>query len=200
MARPRKGEKDQVLVEAAIRLFLENGVKKTTIQDIARMAEVAVGTVYIYHKDKVSIVRRVAYAIAEQHHAFAQSILDSERSPPEKLKDYVLGLYDIWKPFGVNSDGAVELAEAVLKFAPETPELAQKEFIATLEKILTEARKAGMNVRKPVEEARWIVLSTAIFFPFAGTPSINPSGSPLTRADLAGVLQWIGRNMAVQIK
>ncbi len=195
MVRPRSEEKDRALVEAAIRLFLEKGVKGTTIQDIAKAANVAVGTVYVYYKEKGEIVRRVAFAFAERHGDFAAEILGSRRRPLSKLNAYILGFYDMWQPFGENTKGAMELAEGVFKYAPETPGIAQAEFNGTVEKILSEAQEAGMRVEKPAEEARWIALATAAFFPLAGTPAVRPMAERLTREDLEGLLKWIGRKL-----
>lgn len=195
MVRPRSEEKDRALVEAAIELFLERGVKGTTIQEIAKRAQVAVGTVYVYYRDKGAIVRRVAFAFAERHREFAAGILSSRRRPLGKLNAYVLGFYDMWQPFGENTRGPVELAEAVLKFAPETPGMAQAEFTGTIERILTEARRSGLRVERPAEEARWIALCTAAFFPLAGTPTVRPLTRVLTRDDLEGLLRWIGRKL-----
>jgi len=195
MSRPRTGEKEKALIESAIHLFLEQGVKGTTIKQIAKQANVAVGTVYVYFRDKPEIVRRVAYAFAEHHHEFTQSILQSRRKPLEKLNAYLLGFYDMWQPFGKNTQGSVELAEAVLQHAPETPALAEAEFLSTIERILNEARDGGMSIERPKEEARWIVLSTLAFFPLAGTPNIRPVSGPLKRKDLEGLLHWIGRKL-----
>ncbi|MDQ8182641.1 TetR/AcrR family transcriptional regulator [Pelagicoccus sp. SDUM812005] len=191
MARPRTGDKDGKLVEAAIALFLERGVRGTTMQDIARGAGVAVGTVYLYYKDKAAIVRRVALAFAERHDAFVAEVLGTRRGAKRKLLDYVLGFYDMWQPFGQNSQGPVELAEAVLAHAPEAPRLAQERFIETVAVILGEAKEAGLKVENSKAEARWIALCTTAFFPLAGTPSGHPLQQSLGRDELEGLLKWI---------
>lgn len=196
MVRPRTGEKEQALVDAAIQLFLERGVRGTTIQDIARLANVAVGTVYVYYKDKTAIVQRVALAFAERHAEFARDVLKSRRQPLGKLNAYVLGFYDMWRPFAGNSKGPIELADAILKSAPEARTMAETEFQNTLETILGEARDAGLRVERPAEEARWIALSTAAFFPLAGTPTAHPLSMARTREDLVGLLRWLGRKIS----
>lgn len=195
MVRPRTGDKDGRVVEAAIELFLERGVRGTTMQEIAKRAGVAVGTLYLYYKDKAAIVRRVAFAFAEIHEDFAEGILAAKRKPQRKLLDYILGFYDMWQPFGQNSKGPVELAEAVLKHAPETPELAQGKFNDTVAAILREAKEAGLKVDNPKAEARWIALSTTGFFPLAGTPTAHPLRQSLGRADLEGLLKWVLKKM-----
>lgn len=193
MVRHRTGDKDRQIVDAAIGLFLERGVRGTTIQDIAKKAGVAVGTVYVYHKDKAAIVRRVAFAFAERHEEFVNEVLATRRKPQRKLLDYLLGFYDIWQPFGQNALGPLELAGAVLKYAPETLGIAQDKFLEAIEAVSTEAKLAGLSVKHPKEEARWIAVSTMGFFPLAGTPSEHPLRKSLGREDLEGLLKWIVR-------
>ena len=53
-ARDRKLRQSDIL-QAAERLFAENGYHKTTIRDIAKQAQYATGTVYLYFKDKDEI-------------------------------------------------------------------------------------------------------------------------------------------------
>lgn len=185
-------------METATRLFLQNGVKATTIQTIAGQAGVAVGTVYTYFKDKREMVRKVALAFAQRHHEFARDILKSRRKPLSKLSDYMLGLFDMWQPFGENRQAAIELADAVFRWAPETPEMAQQELQNTLEAILIQARDAGARVQRPLEEARWIAIGTAAFFPLAGTPSRKPITGQYGREDLEGWLQWVAEKLEDQ--
>ncbi|MEQ8352818.1 MAG: TetR/AcrR family transcriptional regulator [Leptospiraceae bacterium] len=197
MVRPRSGDKDQALVDAAIHLFLNKGVKGTTIQDIATQAGVGVGTVYTYFKDKKSIVRKVAFAFADRHREFSREILDSKKKPLSKLNAYLLGFFDIWQPFGENQKGPMELAEAVFRWAPETPEIAQKQFLTTIEEILKQAR-ASNSVIRPQEDAKWIAICTSSFFPLAGTPQKGPLGNVYTREDLKGLIQWLANRLIIQ--
>ncbi len=58
-AQRRKREKEQryqTILLTAERLFCENGYPNTKIQDIARAAEVAVGTVYFYFRNKEDLL------------------------------------------------------------------------------------------------------------------------------------------------
>jgi len=52
----RKGEKYQVLLDAAVRSFAQTGYHRTRVADIAREAGVADGTVYIYFENKEDIL------------------------------------------------------------------------------------------------------------------------------------------------
>ena len=110
----------------------------------------------------------------------------------------MLGLFDMWQPFGENRQAAIELADAVFRWAPETPEMAQQELQNTLEAILIQARDAGARVQRPLEEARWIAIGTAAFFPLAGTPSRKPITGQYGREDLEGGLQWVAEKLEDQ--
>ena len=199
MARPRSQEKEKALINAATELFLKQGVCKTTIKDIAEQADVAVGTVYVYYADKIEVIRRVAHAFADQHHAMAGGVLGSRKKPMGKLQAYILGLYDLWLPFGENSHGSIELAQAVIKFAPETLNMAESEFVRTIEILLREGQATGLRIESPKEEARWIALATSPFFPIAGTPNEHPFSSQLKREDLIGFLKWLERKMKTEV-
>ncbi len=52
-------EKRQAIMDAARALFTTKGYESTTIADVARMAGVAVGTVYIYFKNKTGLLYAV---------------------------------------------------------------------------------------------------------------------------------------------
>ena len=47
-----KQEKERKLLNTALHLFSEKGIKKTSIQDIVKDAGIAKGTFYLYFKDK----------------------------------------------------------------------------------------------------------------------------------------------------
>ncbi|MFQ6943000.1 MAG: TetR/AcrR family transcriptional regulator [Clostridia bacterium] len=54
-----KKEKENKLMEKALKLFTEKGVNNTSIQDIADEAGVGKGTFYLYFKDKYDIRDKV---------------------------------------------------------------------------------------------------------------------------------------------
>jgi AcrR family transcriptional regulator len=57
--RSEDGDKRQAIVEAARRLFTTKGYETTTIAEVARMAGVAVGTVYLYFDNKNALLYAV---------------------------------------------------------------------------------------------------------------------------------------------
>ena len=57
MARSRNGEKKETIIEAAIKIFGEQGFSSTTVKDIAGEAGIAPGSVYTYFHDKTDLFR-----------------------------------------------------------------------------------------------------------------------------------------------
>jgi AcrR family transcriptional regulator len=58
----REARRRRAILAAGYQLFLHHGYKKTTVDDIARKANVAKGTVYLYFKNKAELLLRcVAY-------------------------------------------------------------------------------------------------------------------------------------------
>ena len=87
-----KQVKRQALLDAAYALFLEHGLAKTSISEIASRANVAKGTFYLYFSDKDAILQallgRISYHILEEGCAAAEAL----GSAP--LADKVLAVAD----------------------------------------------------------------------------------------------------------
>jgi AcrR family transcriptional regulator len=195
MVRIKTGDKEAALVEAAVTLFIQQGVRKTSIKQIADTAGVAVGTVYLYYADKIAIVRAVAFAFADKHSEFVNQVAGDSHEPLMKLERYLLGLYDMWQPFGENHAGPVDLAEAIMTHAGETLQIAADQFHEAVSQFLSEARESGLRVDDPQAEAKWVALATSAFYPLAGTPTQHPLRAQLTRDDLAGLIRWLASKL-----
>lgn len=57
--KKKKQLKEKELFSAAYNLFIENGIEKTSIDDIAKTAGVAKGTFYLYFNDKYDILNKL---------------------------------------------------------------------------------------------------------------------------------------------
>jgi TetR/AcrR family transcriptional regulator, transcriptional repressor for nem operon len=88
-AAERGPGKRERLVAAATRLLHQQGTERTTLADIAKVADVPVGNVYYYFKTKDEIIAAVIEAHARQS-AAALALIDSHhRSPKSRLKALV---------------------------------------------------------------------------------------------------------------
>ncbi|MFD9096789.1 TetR/AcrR family transcriptional regulator [Streptomyces collinus] len=88
--RARRGGKRERLVEAAVRVFHEQGVAKTTLADIARVADVPVGNVYYYFKTKDQLVEAAVRAHRDRLAALTGR-LETLPGPADRLKALVGG-------------------------------------------------------------------------------------------------------------
>src|SRR5258708_13912156 len=64
--RGAPGAKRIAILDAALRLFSQYGYRRTSIDDIAREAEIAKGTVYLSFKSKEEIFRALAETLVER--------------------------------------------------------------------------------------------------------------------------------------
>ncbi|MBX7552071.1 TetR/AcrR family transcriptional regulator [Streptomyces sp. tea 10] len=87
-ARPDRGGKRERLVRAAVQVFHEQGVEKTTLGDIARAAEVPLGNVYYYFKTKDLLVEAAVDAHCAQLDALTGQ-LEALPDPAARLKALV---------------------------------------------------------------------------------------------------------------
>lgn len=102
-----KEDMRRLILEAARKLFLEQGYEKTSIRSIADAIEYSPGTIYLYYKDKNELL----FALHEE--AFLKMM-------QELIK--VTGIKD---PF----DRLVEMGHQYIKYAIENPELYDLMFI-----------------------------------------------------------------------
>jgi TetR/AcrR family fatty acid metabolism transcriptional regulator len=54
--RKREGNKEQAILQAAVKIFAQHGYHRAKISSIAEQAKVATGSVYLYYRDKESIL------------------------------------------------------------------------------------------------------------------------------------------------
>jgi TetR/AcrR family transcriptional regulator, transcriptional repressor for nem operon len=88
VAERRPGKRER-LVAAASQLLHEQGVERTTLADIAKLADVPAGNVYYYFKTKDDVVAAVVEAHRQQTATTLAAIDTRHRSPKMRLKALV---------------------------------------------------------------------------------------------------------------
>lgn len=83
-----KDEKRCDIALASIRLFCEKGIQQTSIDEIAKSAGVAKGTIYLYFKNKEEIVFTIWDIITQQHEESFQKRINQNMSAKEKILEY----------------------------------------------------------------------------------------------------------------
>jgi len=104
----RKKNKDirERVINTAVKMFAEKGFFRTTVEDIARSARVAKGTMYLYFKDKEALYLATVEVHFDRALQALTKIETTRRSSEEKMMDiasqflnYMTGLKDTYPMF-----------------------------------------------------------------------------------------------------
>lgn len=85
--------KRPAIIDAAIRLFSEKGIKATTIKDIAREADVAEGTLYRHWKGKEELAQELFYNNMKRFKEELEGALRGVSGTKNKLKQAIVAFY-----------------------------------------------------------------------------------------------------------
>jgi AcrR family transcriptional regulator len=92
--RERERRRQQIIV-AAKRVFSEKGFSKTTMEDIAREAELSPGTLYLYFKNKDELYASLSLRILQYMNIRLGDVKKEKDSNPEqKIASIKEALYD----------------------------------------------------------------------------------------------------------
>ena len=153
MARPSKkrvssrnsiGDKRAMILRAATRVFARNGYFNSKVADIARAAEVADGTVYLYFKSKEEILHSIFDQNMAEAIAAGGQLIENLDDPREKLRR-IAKLH--LERLGADRDLAVvfqvELRGST-KFMEEFSAAGFAEYLALLRRTFEEGQRAGV--------------------------------------------------------
>jgi AcrR family transcriptional regulator len=90
-AKRSEKRRDQI-VQAAVRLFSEQGYYQTTMDDIAKSAEVSKGLIYLYFKDKNDVLFYTLRFVLEMYEKDIAPALLSRTNPLATLRMALRGL------------------------------------------------------------------------------------------------------------
>jgi AcrR family transcriptional regulator len=161
-------DKRQRIVDAARKRFRYYGVKKTTMQEIARDAGVAVGTLYLYFKDKDDLLVACTEEYIARHRRQAEAILASDVSAGDKLRRYVLDRFRAAQGTRTGYRHAAELTREVLRVRPDRRLDEGRMMAENFVRLLRLGIEAGeLYTDDPERDARVLLLSLAFLFPSA---------------------------------
>lgn len=136
--------KREAILRAAIRVFARNGYFNSKVADIARAAEVADGTVYLYFKSKEEILHSIFDASMEKAIAEAYHLIKGVTDPREKLRRVATMHLE---RLGADRDLAVvfqvELRGST-KFMEEFSAAGFAEYLSLLRTTFEEGQRAGV--------------------------------------------------------
>jgi AcrR family transcriptional regulator len=181
-------DKRQRILESARKRFRYYGVRKTTMQEIARDAGVAVGTLYLYFKDKDDLLVASVEEYVTRHRRQAEAILASEGPAADKLRRYVLDRFRASQATRTGGPGhAAELLREVLRVRPERRLEEGRMMAEYFARILRLGMERGeLCSDDPERDARVLLLSLAFLFPSA----LDERAYTPTEEDALLVVDW----------
>ena len=99
MVKSARGEQTRTaIVEAALRLFAENGYEATTMRAIATHAGVATGNAYYYYASKEELVREYFARHQAEHAAACRQVLAEETRLGPRIAGVLRALVEVLAP------------------------------------------------------------------------------------------------------
>jgi TetR/AcrR family fatty acid metabolism transcriptional regulator len=143
-SRNSSADKRTAILRAATRVFARNGYFNSKVADIARAADVADGTVYLYFKSKEEILHSIFDQNMAEAIAAGRKLIDKVSDPREKLRRIALLHLE---RLGSDRDLAVvfqvELRGST-KFMEEFSAAGFGEYLGLLGQIFEQGQRAGV--------------------------------------------------------
>ncbi len=148
---PRADDKRRRILAAATVLFSRYGFKRTSIDLLAREADVAKPTVYVYFEDKEAIFRAVVEAVCAELLAAATHAAETDEPLEARLAAMLSAKFTRYFELVNASPHAAELIDSQGRLGAEIVERADRAFvrllIATLERAKElDPRRVGLSL------------------------------------------------------
>lgn len=136
-------EKYQRIIHAAIKVFSQKGFFHAKVADVAKAADVADGTIYLYFKNKDDLLISIFEHSMDYFIQQAKSELEGVTDPQDKLKRFIsLHLQSVKKNPNLAQVLQVELRSST-KFMQEYQPTKFFEYLRLLEDIILEGQASG---------------------------------------------------------
>lgn len=130
------------IVDAAVEVFREKGIDKTTISDIVKLAGIAQGTFYLYFPSKLSLMPAIAEVMVEITMTTLKDTVQENASFEIKLEQIVEAIFQVCREYN-------ELQALIYAGLASTEHLKEWETVYEpvykwMRELLTDAKKAGL--------------------------------------------------------
>ena len=146
MNSPKKGApetKRAAILDAALKLFSQYGYRRTSIDDIAREAEIAKGTVYLSFKSKEEIFRALSESLIERSESGVK-IARATRGPvDERLVAVLEAKFGFFFETVYRSAHAAELMDSKNRLSSDLFTQSGRRYMKVLREMIEEATRVG---------------------------------------------------------
>jgi AcrR family transcriptional regulator len=172
---PREHRRRKI-VDAATGLFLRQGYRKTSVDEIAGRAGVAKGTVYLYYKTKADIL---VHAILEEKKRYIgrlQPILDGAMDPAERLRQWLRVVFLLSNEMPLTArlmSGRTEILAVLEDMPPDLMSLTQSTMTDFVGGLLRDAVGPDGAVRHDIEDRVKVILGHMYFGSLLGEERVR---------------------------
>ena len=137
-------DKYQKIIQAATKVFADRGFYNAKVADVAKEAQVADGTIYLYFKNKDDLLISIFEESMDVFIAAVATSMEGVQDPVEKLKRFIFLHLELVKQ---NQNTAqvlqIELRQSS-KFIKEYAGTKFREYLAIISSILDEGKEKGI--------------------------------------------------------
>lgn len=119
--REKERRRQQIMV-AAKRVFSANGFNKSTMEDIAREAELSPGTIYLYFRNKDELYASLSLRILQYLNIRLKHVINhKELNPEDYIEALKQAMYDVYEfdPLIVINMFQLQSSETIKNLSPE---------------------------------------------------------------------------------
>jgi len=143
----------EMILESASKLFARFGLKKTAVDEIARKARLAKGTIYNYFESKDELIRSVFRREEEKLFRRIKKMVSEESDPKRKLKKAILERLRIISESPILAQVLSEKRERLIAGLDKELERLEKIEIELIEEILREGSQQLSLAEKELRES-----------------------------------------------
>ncbi len=147
----------ELILESAQKLFSRFGFKKTAVEEIARMAKLAKGTIYNYFESKDEIIRSVFRREEEKLFNRLREKIEKETSPKLKLKRAILEKLKLLRESPVLAQVLTEKRERLIAGLEKELERLEQIEAELIEEILKEGNFQLKMAEKELGESARVI-------------------------------------------
>ena len=152
-------EKYQKIIQAATKVFAQKGFYNSKVADVAKEANVADGTIYLYFKNKDDLLISIFEDSMDTFSGEVQKVVDGVSDPVEKLRRFIRLHLELVRE---NQDTSlvlqIELRQSS-KFMKEYAATKFRDYLALIATILEEGQAKGL-FKKSINP---VIVKRAIF-------------------------------------
>ena len=149
-ARDKKADKRRHILEAAVEVFARAGFHKSRVADIAREADVADGTIYLYFKGKDDVLISIFEETMTEMIEAAEAALEGIDDPLDRLHAFAMNhMANVEENWAVAKVLLVELRLSNT-FMKEYQPQRLRQYMDIIGRIIEEGRECGV-IRRDVD-------------------------------------------------